>query len=131
MKTKAGSYIEVKLGKLVFLILLALSFQTTYSAPIYSDGITATSGHSNTIISFPSERNTAGKANPIFATDKKISSKDPVKDPVKVKAVTYYSRASGNWTDPNTWSTVGCGGAAAGTYPQTTADKPARFYGTG
>ncbi|MCF6359224.1 MAG: T9SS type A sorting domain-containing protein [Cyclobacteriaceae bacterium] len=31
---------------------------------------------------------------------------------------TYYSRADGNWTNPNTWSTVGFGGAAASDYPQ-------------
>ena len=32
---------------------------------------------------------------------------------------TYYSRQSGPWTDPNTWSTIGFGGAAASDYPQT------------
>ncbi len=31
---------------------------------------------------------------------------------------TYYTRQSGAWTDPNTWSTVGFGGAAAADYPQ-------------
>ncbi len=31
---------------------------------------------------------------------------------------TYYSRADGNWTNPNTWSTIGFGGAAAADYPQ-------------
>lgn len=31
--------------------------------------------------------------------------------------LTYYSRQTGNWTDPNTWSTTGVGGAAAGTTP--------------
>lgn len=37
------------------------------------------------------------------------------------RAITYYSRASGNWTTASTWSTVGCGGAAAATTP-TSAD---------
>ena len=31
---------------------------------------------------------------------------------------TYYTRQSGLWNDPNTWSTVGFGGAAASDYPQ-------------
>ena len=31
---------------------------------------------------------------------------------------TYYTRQSGSWTDPNTWSTVGFGGSAASDYPQ-------------
>ncbi|HNP18635.1 MAG TPA: T9SS type A sorting domain-containing protein, partial [Fulvivirga sp.] len=31
---------------------------------------------------------------------------------------TYYSRQSGSWTDPNTWSTVGYGGTAASDYPK-------------
>ncbi|MCK6542489.1 T9SS type A sorting domain-containing protein [bacterium] len=31
--------------------------------------------------------------------------------------LTYYSRQTGNWTDPNTWSTTGVGGSAAGTTP--------------
>ncbi|MEA3447718.1 MAG: hypothetical protein U9Q98_04595, partial [Bacteroidota bacterium] len=30
---------------------------------------------------------------------------------------TYYSRVNGNWTDPITWSTTACGGAAAATAP--------------
>lgn len=31
---------------------------------------------------------------------------------------TYYSRGTGNWTDPNTWTTAGCGQSInAGTYP--------------
>ena len=33
--------------------------------------------------------------------------------------VTYYSRANGNWNANTTWSTAGCGGAAAGAYPTT------------
>ncbi|MDX2128805.1 MAG: T9SS type A sorting domain-containing protein [Chloroherpetonaceae bacterium] len=33
--------------------------------------------------------------------------------------LTYYSRASGNWTDPNTWSTTGIGGPVAGTTPNS------------
>lgn len=37
------------------------------------------------------------------------------------RAITYYSRASGNWTTASTWSTAGCGGAAATTAP-TSAD---------
>ncbi len=31
----------------------------------------------------------------------------------------YYSRASGTWNDPNTWSTTGIGGPPAADYPQT------------
>ncbi|HNH34113.1 MAG TPA: hypothetical protein PK937_15935, partial [bacterium] len=31
--------------------------------------------------------------------------------------LTYYSRQTGSWTDPNTWSTTGVGGSAAGTTP--------------
>ncbi len=31
--------------------------------------------------------------------------------------LTYYSRADGNWNDPNSWSTTGLGGASAGTIP--------------
>ena len=31
---------------------------------------------------------------------------------------TYFTRQSGSWTDPNTWSTVGFGGSAAADYPQ-------------
>jgi len=30
---------------------------------------------------------------------------------------TYYSRINGSWTDPSTWSTTACGGAAASTTP--------------
>ena len=32
-------------------------------------------------------------------------------------SATYYSRLSGNWTSPSTWSTSSCGGAAASTIP--------------
>jgi len=32
-------------------------------------------------------------------------------------SATYYSRQSGNWNDPNTWSTSVCGGGAATTTP--------------
>ena len=31
--------------------------------------------------------------------------------------LTYYSRASGNWSDVNTWSIIGCGGTAASSVP--------------
>lgn len=34
-----------------------------------------------------------------------------------LQAQTYYARASGNWSTPSTWSTVGCGGAAATVAP--------------
>jgi hypothetical protein len=37
-------------------------------------------------------------------------------------AATFYSRASGNWTSTTTWSTVGCGGAAATTLPTVSDD---------
>lgn len=37
------------------------------------------------------------------------------------KALTYYSRASGNWSNPATWSTVSHTGAAAASYPGTAA----------
>ena len=37
-------------------------------------------------------------------------------------AQTFYSRASGNWNNTNTWSTVGCGGAAAASLPTATSD---------
>lgn len=33
------------------------------------------------------------------------------------RAITYYSRATGNWSAATTWSTVSCGGAAAATTP--------------
>ncbi len=34
-------------------------------------------------------------------------------------ALTYYSRATGNWNAATTWSTAGCGGAAAASTPTT------------
>src|ERR1044071_7099168 len=34
-----------------------------------------------------------------------------------IKATTYYATTSGNWNSASTWSTVGCGGAAAATTP--------------
>ncbi len=37
-------------------------------------------------------------------------------------AQTYYSRATGDWNNPNTWSTVACGGTAAATIPTTTSN---------
>lgn len=38
------------------------------------------------------------------------------------EAATYYSRANGNWTANNTWSTTGCGGANAGSTPGAADD---------
>ena len=32
-------------------------------------------------------------------------------------AATYYTRVTGNWNALTTWSTVGCGGAMAATFP--------------
>jgi hypothetical protein len=34
----------------------------------------------------------------------------------------FYTRQDGDWTDPNTWSTTGYGGAPAGRYPDTQYD---------
>lgn len=39
-----------------------------------------------------------------------------------IAITTYYTRQSGNWTDPNTWSTVAYGGPAASGYPRTQYD---------
>ncbi|MEJ5245699.1 MAG: hypothetical protein WHV28_08335 [Bacteroidota bacterium] len=41
----------------------------------------------------------------------------------------YYSRADGDWNDPNTWSKQGFFGAPAGSYPSTINDKV--FIGNG
>lgn len=41
--------------------------------------------------------------------------------PVLVSAATYYTRATGNWNAASTWSTAGCGGAAAATTPGSAA----------
>jgi hypothetical protein len=39
-----------------------------------------------------------------------------------IAITTYYSRQSGNWNDPNTWSTVSYNGPAASGYPRTQYD---------
>jgi hypothetical protein len=36
---------------------------------------------------------------------------------INIQAATYHSRATGNWNSATTWSTSGCGGAAAGAFP--------------
>lgn len=41
---------------------------------------------------------------------------------VFAESLTYYSRANGNWNDPNTWSTVSHTGPAAATPPALAAD---------
>jgi hypothetical protein len=41
----------------------------------------------------------------------------------------YYSRADGDWNDPNTWSKQGFFGTPAGSYPSTINDKV--FIGNG
>ncbi|MFW5851288.1 MAG: hypothetical protein ACOCWB_03600, partial [Bacteroidota bacterium] len=39
---------------------------------------------------------------------------------IATTVITYYSRTNGNWNSTSTWSTEGCGGAEASSYPSTT-----------
>ncbi len=48
---------------------------------------------------------------------------------LQVGAATYYARVTGNWNALTTWSTVGCGGAMAATFP-TAADDVIICVGT-